>query len=72
MHTFTDWELRQLLEDTLTAAYGEYRAMRACVDKTRGLHGKRQDWLLAAIRATEQAMETLWFDRTRPAAAQET
>jgi hypothetical protein len=68
MHTFDDWELRQLLEDTLETAWRDYRGIRASADKTRGAQGKSQDWHFAAGEAVKKAMDGLWFDRTRPAA----
>lgn len=44
MYIFDDWELRQLLDDTLHAAWVDYRSRRTLGDKPRGIDGKHTDW----------------------------
>lgn len=64
-HTLDDWELRQLLEDTLTDAWHTY------LERRRGRNAKPQDrevsWQDAAHEAIDAAMQARWYDSTRPA-----
>lgn len=66
-YTFTEYELRQLLDDTLTEARLVYLKRRSAVTKQRGPDGKSHDWFVASEDALRQALESVWFDSTRSA-----
>jgi 5-methylthioribose kinase len=63
MHTFTDWELRQLLEDTLEDAWYTYLENRAAHPRK----DRAVAWMEARSQAIDTTMEARWMESTRPA-----
>lgn len=74
-HTFDDWELRQLLEDTLDEARQHYRALRAQRKVERRYpwkspEAKADDWAKAVRHAVDAEMQSRWYESTRPTTTQ--
>jgi hypothetical protein len=65
MHTFDDWELRQLLEDTLEDAKLRYLHKRAAHRAATRLDPSRA-WWEATQEAIHTALNARWHDATRP------
>lgn len=69
MHTFEDWELRQLLEDVLDDAKHHFVKNRAYYAWPHAQTDLSRCWWEAAREAIDAAMAARWHSSTRPTAA---